>query len=115
MKVRKLRKRIENSAVVSSNISSRYSERLGETLKILPCQHFQCPVACVKTLRTECRVGHVLRLETRVTQDTWSEEEVVRSSLDCEERHEEELCAPINCKHVNITHVCFDQVSVRIA
>ena len=49
-----------------------------------------------------------------MTQDTWTEEEVVRSSLDCEERHEEELCAPINCKHVNITHVCFDQVSARL-
>ncbi len=87
----------------------------------------QCPVACVKTLRTECRVGHVLRLETRVTQDTWTdgstrvsqdtwtEEEVVGTSLDCEERDEEELCAPINCKHVNITHVCFDQVTKEIS
>ena len=83
-------------------------------------------MACVKTLRTECRVGHVLRLETRLTrgdswtvegtrvlQDTWTEEEVMGKSLDCEERDEEELCAPINCKHVNITHVCFDQVTVR--
>ena len=83
-------------------------------------------MACVKTLRTECRVGHVLRLETRLTrgdtwteegtrvsQDTWTEEEVMGRSLDCEERDEEELCAPINCKHVNITHVCFDQVTVR--
>ena len=71
-------------------------------------------------------MGHVLRLETRLTrgdtwteegtrvsQDTWTEEEVMGRSLDCEERDEEELCAPINCKHVNITHVCFDQVTVR--
>ena len=76
----------------------------------------QCPVACVKTLRTECRVGHVIRLETRVTRgDTWTEEEVVGKSLDCEERDEEQLCAPINCKHVNITHVCFDQVTKDIS
>ena len=52
----------------------------------------------------------MLRLETRVSRDTWTEEEVMERSLDCEERDEEELCAPINCKHVNITHVCFDQV-----
>ena len=70
-------------------------------------------------------MGHVLRLETRLTrgdtwteegkrvsQDLWTEEEVMGRSLDCEERDEEELCAPINCKHVNITHVCFDQVTV---
>ena len=58
--------------------------------------------------------------KTRVTRDTWiegetrdlwTEEEVVERSLECGEREEEELCAPINCKHVNITHVCFDQVS----
>ena len=75
----------------------------------------QCPVACVKTLRTECRVDHVMRLETRVSQDTWTEEEVVGKSLDCEERDEEQLCAPINCKHVNITHVCFDQVTKEMS
>ena len=58
--------------------------------------------------------------KTRVTRDTWiegetrdlwTEEEVVERRLECGEREEEELCAPINCKHVNITHVCFDQVS----
>ena len=74
----------------------------------------------MKTLRTECRVGHVVRTKTRVTRDTWiegetrdlwTEEEVVERSLECGEREEEQLCAPINCKHVNITHVCFDQVS----
>ena len=61
-------------------------------------------------------MGHVLRLETHLTRgDTWTEEEVIGRSLDCDERDEGVLCAPINCKHVNITHVCFDQVTVKMS
>ena len=63
----------------------------------------------------QCRERWHNQLDNCLTRDTWTEEEVMGTSLDCEERDEEELCAPINCKHVNITHVCFDQVTNEIS
>ena len=82
-----------------------------------PC--YQCPTACVKSLRTECRVGHSLEDRVEVEDGVWKMVESVATDLQCEEREVEDLCAPINCRHVNMTSTCVDtrlesyQVEVR--
>ena len=78
------------------------------------CPH--CPVFCKKTQQSVCNTGHTVNnivINRREHEEDTTEEvtireerEVIEMTEDCHNEEIEELCAPVNCKFVNLTKVC---------
>ena len=46
-------------------------------------------MACAKTVRTRCHVGHEVSSKHSLTEDTWARVESVAKTLECDETEEE--------------------------
>ena len=46
-------------------------------------------MACAKTVRTRCHVGHEVTSKHSLTEDTWARVESVSKTLECDETEEE--------------------------
>lgn len=79
-----------------------------------PC--YNCPVFCKKTQQSVCETTHKVTKQVITRREDKTEEpgeilireerDVIKQMEDCYNEEIEELCAPVNCKFVNLTNTC---------
>jgi len=87
-----------------------------------PC--YNCPVFCKKTQQSLCEISHVVKRQVITRRECETdkagncrevvrrlERDVIKMSEDCHNQEVEELCAPVNCKFVNLKPSCKEKNS----